>query len=40
MMSTPEIEKDNFDELLACLKPIEAELSKRKTKYFGGKFTH
>lgn len=37
-MSTPDIVKENFDELVASLKPIEEELSKRGTKYFGGKF--
>lgn len=36
MMTTPEPEKENFDELLASLKPIEAELVQRGSKFFGG----
>lgn len=38
MMTTPEIEKANFDELVASIKPVEAELLQRGTKFFGGKF--
>jgi len=37
MMTTKEIEKKNFDELVASLIPIETELVERGTKFFGGK---
>lgn len=37
MMTTPEPEKENFDEFVASLKPIEAELAKRDSTFFGGK---
>jgi len=37
MMTTPELEKGNFDELVASLRPIEAELAQRTSKFFGGK---
>ncbi|XP_060880585.1 pyrimidodiazepine synthase-like isoform X1 [Metopolophium dirhodum] len=36
MMTTKEIEKKNFDELIASLIPIETELVERGTKFFGG----
>lgn len=36
-MTTPELEKENFDELIVSLKPIEAELVKRGSQFFGGK---
>lgn len=37
MMTTPEPEKGKFDELVASLKPIEAELAQRGSQFFGGK---
>lgn len=37
MMTTPQLEKGNFDELVVSLKPIEAELTQRGTQFFGGK---
>lgn len=37
MMTTPEPEKPNFDELVSSLKPIEAELVQRGSTFFGGK---
>jgi len=37
MMTTPELEKENFDELVTSLRPIEAELAQRASKFFGGK---
>lgn len=36
-MTTEEIDKKNFDELVASLNPIEVELTKRGSKFFGGK---
>lgn len=36
MMSTPEIVKDNFDDLVNSLIPVEAELAERGTPFFGG----
>lgn len=35
-MTTNEVEKANFDELVASLKPVEAELAQRGSKFFGG----
>lgn len=40
MMITPEPEKRNFDELVDSLKPVEAELAKRGTKFFGGELIY
>lgn len=37
IMTTQEIEKNNFDELVASLNPVEAELTERGSKFFGGK---
>jgi len=37
MMTTKEIEKNNFDELVNSLIPIEKELSERGSTFFGGK---
>jgi glutathione S-transferase len=37
MMTTKEIEKKNFDELVDSLIPIENELAERRSKFFGGK---
>lgn len=36
MMTSEKLEKSNFDELLASLKPIEAELVNRGSQFFGG----
>lgn len=36
MMTTKEVEKTNFDELVASLIPIETELSERGSTFFGG----
>lgn len=36
MMTSEKLERGNFDELLTSLKPIEAELVKRGSKFFGG----
>ncbi|XP_050429585.1 pyrimidodiazepine synthase-like [Adelges cooleyi] len=36
MMTTPELEKSNFNELVESLKPVEDELAQRDSKYFGG----
>jgi len=36
-MTTREVKKENFDELVACLVPFEEELVKRGSVYFGGK---
>lgn len=36
-MTTKEIEKNNFDELVASLIPVEVELAERGSKFFGGK---
>jgi len=36
-MTTREVKKENFEELVACLTPFEVELVKRGSKYFGGK---
>lgn len=38
MMTTPKLDRGNFDELVNSLKPIEAELAQRGSTYFGGKF--
>jgi len=37
MMTTKEIEKNNFDELVNSLIPIETELAERGSTFFGGK---
>jgi hypothetical protein len=37
-MTTTEVEKANFDELVVSLKSVEDELAQRGTKFFGGKF--
>lgn len=37
MMTTPELEKANFDALVVSLEPIEDELAKRESNFFGGK---
>jgi len=37
MMTTKEIEKKNFDELVDSLISIENELAERRSKFFGGK---
>lgn len=39
-MTTDEVEKANFDELVANLKSVEDELVQRGTKFFGGKLTN
>ncbi|XP_008187468.1 pyrimidodiazepine synthase-like [Acyrthosiphon pisum] len=36
-MTTREVKKENFEELVACLTPFEVELVKRGTNFFGGK---
>lgn len=40
MMTTAELEKENFDVLVDSLKPIEAELVQRGSKYFGGELMY
>lgn len=37
MMTTSEVEKANFVELVASLEPVETELAQRGSKFFGGK---